>query len=179
MSRALSLAALAVSTGLLAACQTTGSIPAPPNAMPPSASVFRPGDFSWSAVPGKGRIEGQLAFRGSTGGRYTCSGAGVVLTPETLWSRRRMTILYNSPDRAALPADEVRARTPSAPSGDYSAFVRRTTCDANDHFSYSGLPNGAWFLITVAKPVAGTKGPDMAVMRRVEIRGGKAISVGL
>lgn len=179
MSRALSLAALAVSTGLLAACQTTGSVPAPPNAMPPSASVFRPGDFSWSAVPGKGRIEGQLAYRGSTGGRYTCSGAGVVLTPETLWSRRRMTILYNSPDRAALPADEVRARTPSAPSGDYSAFVRRTTCDANDHFSYSGLPNGAWFLITVAKPVAGTKGPDMAVMRRVEIRGGKAISVGL
>lgn len=179
MSRALRLAALAVSTGLLAACQTTGSVPAPPNAMPPSASVFRPGDFSWSAVPGKGRIEGQLAYRGSTGGRYTCSGAGVVLTPETLWSRRRMTILYNSPDRAALPADEVRARTPSAPSGDYSAFVRRTTCDANDHFSYSGLPNGAWFLITVAKPVPGTKGPDMAVMRRVEIRGGKAVSVGL
>ena len=103
MSRALSLAALAVSTGLLAACQTTGSVPAPPNAMPPSASVFRPGDFSWSAVPGKGRIEGQLAYRGSAGGRYSCSGAGVVLTPETLWSRRRMTILYNSPDRAALP----------------------------------------------------------------------------
>lgn len=179
MSRALSLAALVVSTGLLAACQTTGSVPAPPNATPPSASVFRPGDFSWSAVPGKGRIEGQLAYRGAEGGRYTCSGAGVVLTPETLWSRRRMTILYNSPDRAALPADEVRARTPSAPSGDYSAFVRRTTCDANDHFSYSGLPNGAWFLITVAKPVAGSKGPDMAVMRRIEIRGGKAISVGL
>lgn len=179
MSRALAFTALAVSTGLLAACQTTGSVPAPPNAMPPSASVFRPGDFSWSAVPGKGRIEGQLAYRGSEGGRYTCAGAGVVLTPETLWSRRRMTILYNSPDRAALPADEVRARTPSAPSGDYSAFVRRTTCDANDRFSYTGLPNGAWFLITVAKPAAGTKGPDMAVMRRVETRGGKAISVGL
>jgi hypothetical protein len=90
-----------------------------------------------------------------------------------------MTILYNSPERAALPADEVRARTPSAPSGDYSAFVRRTTCDANDRFSYTGLPNGAWFLITVAKPVAGTKGPDVAVMRRVETRGGRAISVGL
>ncbi len=179
MSRALSLAALVVSTGLLAACQTTGSVPAPPNATPPSASVFRPGDFSWSAVPGKGRIEGQLAYRGPEGGRYTCSGAGVVLTPETLWSRRRMTILYNSPDRAALPADEVRARTPSAPSGDYSAFVRRTTCDANDRFSYTGLPNGAWFLITVAKPVAGTRGSDKAVLRRVAIRGGKSMSVGL
>ena len=79
-----------------------------------------------------------------------------------------MTILYASPDRAALPASEVRARTPSAPSGDYSAFVKRTVCDANSRFSFSGLANGAWYVITVAKPVAPGTGPDVAVMRRVE-----------
>ena len=47
----------------------------------------------------------------------------MVLTPETLWSRRRMTILYGSPSSAAVPVATVRARTPSAPSGDYAAFV--------------------------------------------------------
>lgn len=97
----------------------------------------------------------------------------VVLTPETLWVRRRMTILYNSPERAALPADEVRARTPSAPNDDYSAFVRRTTCDANNRFNFSGLPDGAWFVITVARPVGG-QGQTMAIMRRVTTRGGRA-----
>lgn len=166
---------------LVAACAPTLGPPPPPprpREAPPSSAVFRPGDFSWSAVPGKGRVEGRLTYRAGPA-RYSCAGAGVVLTPETLWSRRRMTILYLSPERAALPAADVRARTPSAPSGDYSAFVKRTVCDANSQFTFSGLPNGAWFVITVAKPVAPARGPDIAIMRRVEIRGGKPVGVEL
>lgn len=166
----------------LAACETATPPPppAPPESAggPPSAAVFRPGDFSWSAVPGKGSIAGHLAFRAGAA-PYSCSGAGVILTPETLWTRRRMTILYNSPERSALPVDEVRARTPQAPTGDYSAFVRRTTCDSANRFAFQGLANGAWFVITVAKPVGGVGGPDMAIMRRIEIRGGKATNVEL
>ncbi len=174
---------LALASSLLlavAACETAAPPPPPPppgNAGPPSANVFRPADFSWSAVPGKGRIDGKLTFRNGQV-TYSCAGAGVILTPETLWTRRRMTILYNSPNAAALPADEVCARTPSAPNGDYSAFVRRTTCDANNRFNFQGLANGAWFVITVAKPIGGGV-PDMAIMRRVEIRAGKAVNVEL
>ncbi|MES2896387.1 MAG: hypothetical protein V4759_10170 [Pseudomonadota bacterium] len=166
---------------LVAACAPTlgpPPPPPPPRDAPPSSATFRAGDFSWSAVPGRGRVDGRLLYRAGPV-RYSCAGAGVVLTPETLWTRRRMTILYLSPERAALPAADVRARTPSAPSGDYSAFVKRTVCDANSHFSFSGLANGAWFVITVAKPVAPGKGPDIAVMRRIEIRGGKPVSVDL
>lgn len=165
---------------LVAACAPTlgpPPPPPPPRGAAPSAGVFRAEDFSWSAVPGPGRIEGRLVYKaGQT--RYSCSGAGVVLTPETPWTRRRMTILYTSPDRAALPADEVRARTPSAPSGDYSAFVKRTVCDANSRFSFAGLANGPWFVITVAKPVNGS-GPDIAIMKRVEVRGGRLVAVDL
>ena len=165
---------------LVAACAPTLGPPPPPppgTGGPASAGVFRAEDFSWSAVPGPGRVDGRLTYKaGQT--RYSCSGAGVVLTPETPWTRRRMSILYTSADRAALPADEVRARTPSAPSGDYSAFVKRTVCDANSAFSFSGLANGAWYVITVAKPVGGA-GPDIAVMRRVEVRGGRAVKVEL
>lgn len=166
---------------LVAACAPTMGPPPPPppgSDGPASANTFRAGDFSWSAVPGPGRVDGRLVFR-SGQARYSCEGAGVVLTPETPWTRRRMSILYKSPDRSALPADEVRARTPSAPSGDYSAFVKRTVCDANSRFSFSGLANGAWYVITVAKPVAPGTGPDIAVMRRVEVRGGRAVSVDL
>ena len=171
--------AFAAAAALLSACAPTLGPPPPPpfREAPPSASVFRPGDFSWSAVPGKGRIQGRLAYQ--TGGvRYSCQGMSVILTPETLWTRRRMTILYNSPERAALPVDEVRARTPSAPNDDYSAFVRRATCDAASRFSFSNLPDGSWFVITVAKPVAAT-GETMAIMRRVTVRGGRMIAVDL
>ncbi|MDP3299269.1 MAG: hypothetical protein Q8M38_04105, partial [Phenylobacterium sp.] len=102
----------------------------------------------------------------------------VVLTPETPWTRRRMSILYSSPEAAALPADEVRARTPSAPNDDYSSFVRRSTCDAADRFSFSNLPDGAWFVITVARPSAGA-GESVAIMRRVVTRGGRISPIDL
>ena len=162
---------------LVTACAPTMGPPPPPGQPAPSPTVFRPEDFSWSAVPGRNRIDGRLIYRqGAT--RYTCSGAGVVLTPETPWTRRRMSILYSSPDAAALPADEVRARTPSAPNDDYSSFVRRTTCDAADRFSFSNLPDGAWFVITVARPQAGG-GESIAIMRRVVTRGGRVTPIDL
>jgi len=167
---------LAAALLTLAACQTPGPPPPPPGP-PPSPSAFRAADFSWSAVPGRNAIVGRLAFK-RPDAKYTCSGAAVVLTPETPWSRRRMSILYNSPVSAALPVEEVRARTPAHTGEDYSAFVRRTTCDSMDRFGFTGLPDGAWFVISVAKPAAG-RGPTMAIMRRIETHGGRAVQLGL
>ena len=166
----------------LSACAEGPSLgPQPPTQDPasaaPSADVFRAQDFAWSTAAGTGGVDGHVGFS-SAGVRYPCKGAGVFLTPATLWSRRRMTILYNSPIASALPVDQVRARTPNAPSGDYSAFIRRSTCDAADRFSFANLPNGAWFVILVAKPLGG-KGVDMAIMKRVEVRGGRIVLVEL
>ena len=42
-------------------------------------------------------------------------------------------------------------------------------CNATGHFSFTGLPDGGWYVITVAAPVGG--GPRMAVMRHVETNG--------
>ena len=83
-----------------------------------------------------------------------------------------MTILYGSAN-AAAPVSIVRARTPTAGAGDYARFVRRTKCDQDDHFGFQGLPDGSWFVITVAKPLDGS-GEAMAVTRRVQTRGGAA-----
>jgi hypothetical protein len=169
--------ALAVALFGLAACETTGGPPAPPPTAKPSATVFRPDDFSWSAVPGKGRIDGKLGYQRSDQ-RFTCAGAAVILTPETPWTKRRMNILYKSSTYAALPIEEVRARTPSEPDADYSAFIRRAVCGSSDTFTFGKLPDGAWYAITIAKPVGG-KGGALAIMRRVETRGGRTISLVL
>ena len=178
MSRVPLISALVLVAAVSACAPMLGPPPPPRGAFPhPSASEFRPGDFSWSAVPGRGGLAGHLVYKQGVE-RFTCSHATVILTPETPWTRRRMSILYNSADRAALPTDEVRARTPSAPDGDYSAFVRRATCDATDRFSFSGLPDGAWYVITVAKPVGGGSG-SMALMRRVTTHGGRVTNVEL
>jgi hypothetical protein len=141
-------------------------------AAPSAGTVFDPREFSWSTASGSGSISGVMAYRQGAQ-RYGCQGKDVLLTPETAWSRRRMFILYGSVNAAAAPVSIVRARTPSAGAGDYARFVRRTTCDENNRFSFRGLPDGSWFVITVGKPLDGP-GEPVAVTRRVETHGGPA-----
>ena len=160
----------------LAACAPTLG-PPPPGPSRPGAEAFRAEDFAWSTDSGRGGVAGHVGYRQGKV-RYSCAKATVILTPETPWTRRRMRILYRSSEAAAEPADAVRARTPSAPGEDYSAYIRRTTCDASSRFSFSGLPDGAWYAITIAKPAAGP-GPAIALMKRVTTQNGKVTPLEL
>ncbi|ACG77189.1 putative lipoprotein [Phenylobacterium zucineum HLK1] len=164
---------------LAGACAPTLGPPPPGRgAPPPGPARFSAADFAWAQKSGPNGIAGRLTYRqGQT--RYTCAGSGVVLTPETPWSARRMAHLYGSTERAALPADEVRKRTPSAPQGDAGPYVKRTTCDAQDRFSFSGLPNGTWYAITIARPVGQSEGETIAMMRKVTTRGGRVANLTL
>lgn len=177
----LALIAAVGSAALVAACAPTLGPPppagySPPRPAPPPAS-FSAADFAWSQKPGRNIIAGRVAYRSGVT-RYTCAGSSVVLTPETAWSARRMTFLYGSGDRAALPADEVRARTPNAPQGDAGPFVKRTTCDDADQFAFGSLADGAWYAITIARPVTGSGG-TVALMKRIVVRGGQTVPLAL
>ncbi len=163
----------------LSACATApmpGPAGGPPP--PPANAAFRTSDFAWSTAPGTATIDGNLAYK-AYGKVHSCQAAGVILTPETPWVRSRMQILYNSMDHAALPAEEVRRRTPPERSQDYSQFVRRAACDASGHFVFTGLPDGAWYVITVARPQPAGSGPDIAVMERVTTSNGRVTKVKL
>ena len=165
---------------LLSACGSPSLGPAPPNAPPAviGSANFSAAEFQWSQRSGGNIIAGRVAYKQGVI-RYTCAGSAVVLTPETAWSSRRMAALYGSTDRAALPSDEVRARTPRAPPGDAGPYVKRTTCDDADQFAFGGLPDGAWYAITVVRAVGDPKAPNVALMKRVVVRGGKMIPVAL
>jgi hypothetical protein len=179
---------LSLSGALAAALLVTACAPSlgppPPSAgprppPPPTGNApFSPADFAWSQKSGGNIIAGKVAYRQGVI-RYTCAGSAVVLTPETAWTARRMAALYGSTERAALPADEVRARTPSAPPGDAGPFVKRTTCDEADQFAFGSLPDGGWYAITIARPVGDPNGATVALMRRVYVRGGRTVPVTL
>lgn len=175
----LRLPAVFAAAAALSACAGPSLGPPPPGSRPaPGPAVFRPADFAWSQKAGRNTIAGHVTYReGAT--RFSCAGQGVVLTPETPWSRRRMSVLYGSAERAAAPAAEVRARTPDAPPGDAGPFVKRTTCDSNDRFSVAGLPDGAWYAIVLARPVGQPRAEGVALMRRVTTRGGRVANVEL
>jgi len=173
------LAAALVALIPLAACEPMYGPPAPHRITTPTEdTAFRAGDFAWSRVVGRNSLVGTVTFRPGTT-HYTCSGATVVLTPETPWSRKRMDVLYLSSQRAALPIEEVRGRAGKAPPGDSDPYVKRAICDDASRFSFAGLADGAWFVVTIAKPAAGQTGPTMALMRRVVTTGGRTVTFDL
>jgi hypothetical protein len=171
--RARFLATAALLSSLAACAPTLGPPPPSHVATLPADDSFRAGDFAWSKAPGHNTLVGALVPHAGAV-RYTCAGSTVVLTPETPWSRKRMMVLYKSDQRSALPTADVRSRTAEAPPGDSDPYVKRAVCDATDHVSFTGLPDGAWYVVTLAKPVPPQTGGSLAMMRRVTTHGGRA-----
>ena len=167
----LPLAAVVAPLTLLAAGCAPTSGPGPWG--PPSPAAFNVADFAWSSRPGQASINGLVDYR-REGRAYSCTGA-VALTPDTPYTRQRFSTLYGSVSRAAVPEAVVRARTVPDPNADYRSFVRSETCE-DGRFRFTGLPNGGWFIIV---PVSAGDGERIVLMRRVETRGGRTVSVTL
>jgi len=157
----------------LAACNTGGpSSPiSGPSTAPAGSEAFSDQDFAWSTVSGGDSLDGTVSYKGGPSA-FTCS--NVVLMPQTPWSRARMRVLYGSDNTAVVNADDVRARTPQG-GPDYRKYAKFATCDAANHFGFSGLPDGTWFVITAATPVGG--GSQIAIMRRVETHGSRHVTL--
>lgn len=166
-ARSLAVVSLAAAGAVLSACATgpmTG----------PAVAAYDAAAFAWSTVQGSNGISGRVAY--AAGGRsWSCAGS-VGLTPETAWTRQRFQTLYGSTQRAAIPTAIVRARSVSEASADYQGFVRSTSCDGQGRFRFSGLPDGAWFVIA---PVTDGGNEPVVLMRRVTTRGGQVTDVSL
>lgn len=161
----IALCAAALSA-LVSACATA---PAPRESAP---TTFRVQDFAWSEATGRNSLAGRVAYRD-----WSCAGGAVGLTPDTPYSRSRVARLYGSTEKAVLPVADVRSRQVGEARDDYSRFVRQTRCDAQGRYRFEGLPDGSWFLIGRARPADGGEG--VALMRRVTVRGGKAVAADL
>ncbi|AYG94364.1 hypothetical protein D8I30_03555 [Brevundimonas naejangsanensis] len=162
----IALAAVLAGGLALSACATT------PMGGAAGPAVFSADDFAWSTRAGQASIEGRVAFA-QDGKTFHCVG-NVGLIPDTRYTRARIERLYGASDRAAVPAAVVRARSAGEQGADYRSYERANAC-AGDAFRFSGLPDGSWFLI------APVKGGDeiMVLMRRVQTRGGRAVTVTL
>lgn len=166
LSLKLAIAGLAL---LVSACATVE--PVRGGYGPPSAA-FSAEAFGWSTRGGQASIEGRIDYR-RDGQAFGCTGS-VALTPDTPYTRARFNTLYGSTARAAVPEAVVRARTVADPNADYRSYVRSSTCSAG-RFSFTGLPDGDWFIIA---PVS-AGGDRIVLMQRVETRGGRMVTVTL
>ena len=156
---------------LLAGCQSGPNEPWGPLPPPPPAPPRN--EFEWSAANGPNVIQGEAVWR-REGRTFSCAGQSVGLTPETPYTRERMTELYGSDEAATRTVAEVRARSAKAPTRDYRAYVRSTECDSRGRFVFHGLPDGGWFVIVRAQSASGA---TLVGLRRAHVAGGETRTV--
>lgn len=177
--RILPLTLAAATAVLLAACATSSpprtAGPPPPPPPPPTPEQ----EFAWSTAQGSNSLNVLIDYQPAPGQQWSCSGLVEALMPETSYSRGRMALLYGSPERALRSTAEVREQSAANPGPDYSQFVRTATCGQNNAFTFTGLPNGGYFVIARVKPVRPAGGEEMVIMQQVQVAGGRAVRVTL
>lgn len=106
---------------------------------PPFAKIQTKFDYSEHeayAKPGENGISGQTFLRQEGG--VTCAGSRVLLLPATDYFREMIGHI--------IAGSEPKPPEKTYPS--LKSMIRRTQCDAQGNFSFSEIPDGAWFVLT-------------------------------
>lgn len=136
MLKVRNLAIVAVVVMLAAGCETPEPIA--------TKTIFDPVAVAFIHERGPNAVNGQAFLRQKGGGVVTCAGRTVSLIPSGAHSRERIRNEYGTtrwPALAVRPADQ--------PSRVYLLHMRRTICDAQGNFAFSGLADGDYFVETV------------------------------
>lgn len=108
---------------------------------PPFVKIQTKFDYSEHeayAKPGENGISGQAFLRHEGDSVVTCAGSRVLLLPATDYFREMIGHI-------------VAGSEPKPPEKTYPSLkgmIRRTQCDAQGNFSFSEIPDGAWFVLT-------------------------------
>ncbi len=87
---------------------------------------------------GQNTIKGQVILHNDNGGVINCSGNEVLLLPVTPYFREVISHIRKGH----------QVNYTKNISSAYSQIVKKTYCDAEGNFSFSGLPLCTWFIVT-------------------------------
>lgn len=92
---------------------------------------------------GSNTINGQAFLRQVGGGVVTCAGEEVELVPAGEYARQRITQIYGSEQGGYRSVYQLASDNGDP---DYQRMVRRTRCDAEGNFVFSGVANGDYYV---------------------------------
>ena len=99
------------------------------------------------AKRGANGINGKAVLTEKGGGVATCAGSRVLLMPATSYFRE---IFWHMIVAGSEPTP------PRETHPDLKNMIRRTQCDGQGRFSFSEIPDGAWFLLTQVNATHGS-----------------------
>ncbi|WP_395117211.1 hypothetical protein ACFCQI_12630 [Rhodanobacter sp. FW102-FHT14D06] len=111
-------------------------------------NTFNPQEVAWFNSTGTGSITGQAFFQTRGGQPRTCAGLEVALQPHSTYGDERLRAIYGSTDTGYAPALATRVQF-NPDSSAYLQTLKKSTCDAQGNFSFTGLPAGNYVIVSV------------------------------
>lgn len=103
--------------------------------------------FTWSQGEGANSLNGEALMRTRLGEVRTCAGLPVQLVPSTPFVEAFVRRKYGAIAGGLYGAQPLLYKQIKL-DAQVTPFVRTGVCNAQGQFSFPGLPNGAWFVIT-------------------------------
>ena len=118
--------------------------------------------------PGENSIKGQGFLRQQGGSVVTCAGSEVAMLPATSFFREAINHL-----RAGnKPRMEIETLDPT-----FKPMIKRAQCDAQGNFSFTKLPDGAWFVLTQVNWIVARVTQGGTLMRELTLSGNETTQV--
>jgi len=115
------------------------------------------------AKAGNNGLRGQAIISDEANSETTCAGNRVLLLPATSYFREmfwHMIIAGSEPN------------PPKTPYPSLKNMIMRTECDAKGNFSFSEIPDGAWFVLTQVNAK-----PDRVLITEMTLANGETAQV--
>lgn len=123
--------------------------------------------------PGANTLTGSALIRQRGGGIVTCAGNTVRLVPATLYAKRRMAVIYGGVRIA-------RQTVPFSPDpAEYAELTRTTVCNAQGFFTFNGVADGDFFVVTEIRWTVGYSVEGGSLMERVSLQGAEKKEITL
>lgn len=141
---------------------------------------FNPTEVAWFNAPGNNTIRGNAVLRTVGGEVRTCAGLDARLSPVSTYATERVRALYGNSQSGFNRGSAGFTATDPA----YEEMQRHTRCDSEGRFTFSGLPDGEYYVIALV-----TWGVPMGygmtsrqggwLMQRVRVAGGETKDIVL
>lgn len=121
-------------------------------------------------APGPYQVSGSAFLRQRGGGVVTCAGSTVHLVPATLYAERVYSAMYGTTQGPAMRTTGALDLQPK--SDEFGRLMRRTECDAQGNFRFTGVADGDYYVESTVTWMAGDARQGGPVMRRVRVASG-------
>ena len=146
-----------------------------------SRSVFDVDDAAWSTGPGRNSVRGFATHNTLTNAGRTCASLPVRLVPDSSYARLRFQELYGSEVAGVSTGPNFNAYGPEKSDPRYLNVARVANCDSQGNFSFEGVPDGTWYVLSVdnMRSQHGANPPGSALFKRIQVREGQTLEVTL